>query len=68
MLKVKVPLTTWLFWLKPPQVVNLPVKLGRFGSSKGTATNVPVWVKVSWTRPSSKVVVCSIRLLVVVMV
>jgi hypothetical protein len=24
-LKVKVPLTTWLFWLNPPQMVTLPV-------------------------------------------
>ena len=29
---------------------------------------VPVWVKVAWMRPSSKVVVCSMRLLVDVMV
>ena len=48
--------------------VNEPVKLGRLGSSSGTASNLPVWVKVAWTRLSSKVVVCSTRLLVVVTV
>jgi hypothetical protein len=41
-LKVKVPPTVLPFALNPPQVVNLPVKLGRLGSSSGSATNVPV--------------------------
>jgi hypothetical protein len=68
-LKVKVPLTISLFCcLRPPRAVNEPVKLGRLGSSSGTATSLPVAVKVEWMRPSSKVVVCSTWLVVVVMV
>jgi len=55
-------------WLNPPRTENEPVKLGRLGSSSGTATNSPVAVKPSSMRPSSKVVVCSTRLVVVVMV
>ena len=41
-LKVNVPFTVVPFWLTPPQIVNLPVKLGRLASSSGTALNLPV--------------------------
>ena len=30
-----------------PETVTCPVNVGRLGSSKGTATNVPVWVNVA---------------------
>jgi hypothetical protein len=44
--------------LKLPHVVNLPVKSGSVGL---TATKVPVWVNVAWTRPSGKMVSCSTK-------
>ena len=44
---VNVPLTVVPLALKPPQTVKRPVKLGRLGSSSGTALKVPVWVNVA---------------------
>jgi hypothetical protein len=40
--KVNVPFTVFPFWLNPPHTVKWPVKLGRLGSSRGSATKVPV--------------------------
>jgi hypothetical protein len=67
-LNVNMPFTVLPLWLKLPQTVNLPVKLGRLGSTSGTAVNLPVCVNVAWTLPLSNTVSCSTRLLVVVIV
>ena len=67
-LKVNVPFTVDPLSLKPPHWVNLPVSLGRLGSSTGVAVNLPVEVNVACPRPSSKTVSCSMALEVVVIV